>query len=209
MEFISSRLFFNIPNRKELLFMVFNFVLSAIQTLVARLTDATPKTNRLRKQMPKIELRTEIKSTLEICFDLSRSIELHKISTAQTKEQAIAGKTSGLIKLNQTVTWQATHFGIKQKLTSKITAFDRPNYFVDEQIEGIFKLIYHKHDFKRSADKVIMIDSFEFHSPFGIFGRIFNNLVLTNYLKKLLIHRNQIIKEFAETEKWKEVLNRE
>lgn len=157
--------------------------------------------------MPKIELTTEINSTLEICFDLSRSIDLHKISTSQTNEQAIEGRKNGLINLNETVTWQATHFGIRQKLTSKITAFDRPNSFVDEQIEGIFKSIFHEHKFEQVADKIIMKDIFEFHSPFGISGRIFNKLVLTNYLKNLLINRNQIIKEFAETEKWKEILN--
>lgn len=87
--------------------------------------------------MPKIEITTEINSTLEICFDLARSIDLHKISTAKTNEQAIAGRTTGLIELNESVTWEATHFGIKQKLTSKITAFDRPFYFRDELWEAI------------------------------------------------------------------------
>jgi ligand-binding SRPBCC domain-containing protein len=159
--------------------------------------------------MPKIELITEINSTLEICFDLSRSIDLHKISTAQTNEQAIAGRTSGLINLNETVTWQAIHFGVKQKLTSKITAFDRPNYFTDEQVNGIFKSIVHEHKFKKVGNMVIMQDIFEFHSPFGLLGKLFNQIFLTSYLKRLLIKRNQIIKEFAETKKWKLVLDGE
>ena len=159
--------------------------------------------------MPKIVLITEINSTLEICFDLSRSIDLHKISTAQTNEKAIAGRTKGLINLNETVTWQATHFGVKQKLTSKITAFERPNYFTDEQVKGIFKSIVHEHKFEKVGNMVIMKDTFEFHSPFGVLGKLFNQLVLTNYLKRLLINRNQIIKEFAEKEKWKEVLDGE
>jgi len=156
--------------------------------------------------MPKIELITEIKATLEICFDLSRSIDLHKISTAQTKEEAIAGKTRGLINLNETVTWQATHFGIRQNLTSKITAFERPNYFIDEQIKGIFKSMIHEHKFQQAEGKIIMKDIFEFHSPLGVLGKVFNKLVLTKYLEKLLTHRNQLIKEFAETDKWKLVL---
>lgn len=159
--------------------------------------------------MPKIELITEINSTLEICFDLSRSIDLHKISTAQTKEEAIAGVTAGLINLNETVTWQATHFGIKQKLTSKITAFDRPNYFIDEQVNGIFKSIIHEHRFEQASGKVIMKDIFEFQSPLGILGKIFNHLVLTTYMTKFLLDRNQIIKEFAETDQWKTILNGE
>ena len=156
--------------------------------------------------MPKIEITTEVNSTLEICFDLARSIDLHKISTAKTNEQAIAGRTTGLIELNESVTWQATHFGIKQKLTSKITAFDRPFYFRDEQTEGIFKSFNHSHKFELVDGRVIMKDVFEYQSPFGFVGRIFNTLVLTSYLKRFLEERNRIIKEFAESEKWKLVL---
>ncbi|WP_316830004.1 SRPBCC family protein [Pedobacter aquatilis] len=157
--------------------------------------------------MPEIELITEINASIEVCFDLARSIDLHKISTAHTNEEAIAGRTKGLINLNETVTWQATHFGIKQKLTSKITAFNKPYSFVDEQTEGIFKSINHKHSFEQVEGITVMKDIFTFSSPFGIFGKVFNKLVLTNYLKKLLVNRNQVIKSFAETEKWKEVLN--
>ncbi|MEP6627252.1 MAG: SRPBCC family protein [Ginsengibacter sp.] len=157
--------------------------------------------------MPGIELVNEINSTIEICFDLSRSIDLHKISTATTNEEAIAGRTLGLINLNEFVTWQATHFGFRQKLTSKITAFEKPNYFVDEQLKGAFKSIRHEHIFEASEGKVIMKDIFEFQSPFGVFGQLFNKLILTRYLRKLLIERNRVIKDFAETGKWKLVLN--
>jgi ligand-binding SRPBCC domain-containing protein len=157
--------------------------------------------------MPIIELTTYIKSNIETCFDLSTSIDLHKISTIQTNEEAIAGTTKGLIKLNEFVTWQATHFGIKQKLTSKITAYERPYHFRDEQIRGIFKSIKHDHFFEQNGDEIMMKDIFEFDSPCGIFGRIFNKLILTKYLTKFLIARNNLIKEFAETEKHKMVLS--
>ena len=130
-----------------------------------------------------------------------------KISTSKTSEEAISGVTQGLIGLNEYVTWEATHFGIRQQLTSKITAYERPDFFVDEQIKGAFKSIFHKHEFTVKEGKTIMKDSFKFSSPYGIFGRIFNALVLTNYLKKLLVDRNKIIKEFAETAQWKLVLN--
>jgi ligand-binding SRPBCC domain-containing protein len=157
--------------------------------------------------MPKIELQTEINSTIEICFDLSRSIDLHKISTAKTNEEAIEGTTTGLINLNETVTWQATHFGIRQKLTSKITAFEKPYYFRDEQIKGAFQSFYHEHKFEQLENKILMTDIFEYQSPFGIIGKIFNKFILTNYLRNLLINRNNVIKEFAETDKWKLVLH--
>jgi ligand-binding SRPBCC domain-containing protein len=153
--------------------------------------------------MPIINLETKIKSTIDTCFDLSRSIDLHKISTAQTNEKAIDGKITGLISLDEFVTWEATHFGVKQKLSSRITAFNRPYHFRDEQISGAFKSIIHDHYFEVQGEYTLMKDVFIFESPLGILGKIFNKIILTNYLKKLLVQRNNIIKEFAETEKWK------
>ena len=153
--------------------------------------------------MPTIKLETKIKSTIEICFDLSRSIDLHKISTAHTKEKAIDGVTTGLINLNEFVTWQAVHFGIKQKLTSKITAFNKPFHFRDEQVKGAFKFIIHDHYFETKNDEVIMKDVFYFKSPFGFSGMLVDKFILADYLRKLLANRNNVIKEFAETNKWK------
>lgn len=156
--------------------------------------------------MPKIEIITIINAPIALCFDLARSIDLHTISTSKTNEKAIGGRTQGLIELNEYVTWQATHFGIRQILTSKITAFERPYYFVDEQISGAFKSLYHEHVFEQDGEKVIMKDIFTFQSPMGIFGRLFNKLILTAYLRKFLIERNNMIKEFAETDKWKRLI---
>lgn len=93
--------------------------------------------------MPRIELQTKIKADRNIVFDLSRSIDLHKISTEQTNEQAISGKTSGLIGMGESITWRAKHFGIYQNLTSKITKYNRPIVFVDEMVKGIFKEFKH------------------------------------------------------------------
>jgi len=156
--------------------------------------------------MPVIELKTKIHSTAEICFDLSASIELHQLSTSRTKERAIAGVTSGIIKLNETVTWEAVHFGIKQTLTSVISQYDRPRHFRDEQLNGAFKWFKHDHYFEPEGEFVIVTDRFEYASPFGVFGKVFNTLVLTNYLRRFLLERNAVIKEFAESGKWKTLI---
>lgn len=156
--------------------------------------------------MPIIELRTIIKSDKKIVFDLSRSIDLHKISTEHTNEEAIAGKTSGLIELHESVTWRAKHFGIYQKLTSKITAFDRPNYFVDEMQQGAFKEFKHEHHFSDIEEGTLMIDVFNYTSPLGILGILADKLFLKKYMTDLLEQRNRVIKDFAESGKWKMVL---
>jgi hypothetical protein len=41
------------------------------------------------------KLTTVIRAPVEVCFDLSRSIDLHIISTEHTGEQAISGVTTG------------------------------------------------------------------------------------------------------------------
>ena len=159
--------------------------------------------------MPTIKLSIEIHSNIETCFDLARSIDFHQISTSRTNEKAISGRTSGLINLGEHVTWRATHFGIRQKLTSKITAYKRPFHFRDEQVSGIFKFIVHDHYFEQGGGKVIMKDVFNFQSSFGFLGQAFDKLVLSKYLTKFLVERNDLIKEYAETSKWKTVINGE
>lgn len=156
--------------------------------------------------MPVIELTTSINAPVHICFDLARSIDLHKISVQDTEEEAIAGKTSGLIKLGEEVTWRGRHFGITQYLTSKITGYEYPWYFRDEMKKGAFRKLEHDHRFEAWGEGTLMKDYFFFESPGGFLGTIVNSLLLTSYLKKLLIKRNQIIKEYAESGKWEKVL---
>src|SRR5215218_5778309 len=66
--------------------------------------------------MPVINIEVEISAPIERAFDLARSINLHEATMLNTNEKAIGGVTKGLISLDETVTWQATHFGIRQKL---------------------------------------------------------------------------------------------
>lgn len=148
--------------------------------------------------MPKIELTTIINAPIETCFDLARSIDVHIESTKQTGEKAIAGKTSGLIELGETVTWRAKHFGMWQTLTSEITDFDKPNFFADELVKGAFKSFRHEHYFLARNGQTLMKDVFIFESPYGLLGRLFNRMVLTKYMTALLIKRNGVIKAVAE-----------
>lgn len=156
--------------------------------------------------MPRIVLEIEIIAPIKRCFDLSRSIDLHKVSTEHTNEEAIDGVTSGLINLNESVTWRAKHFGIYQNLTTKITEFDSPKFFVDEMVKGAFKGFRHEHHFEAANAGTLMTDIFDYESPLGILGKLADMIVLKRYMTKLLIKRNETIREFAESDKWKQVL---
>jgi ligand-binding SRPBCC domain-containing protein len=156
--------------------------------------------------MPIITLKTIIHALIEVCFDLSRSIELHTISTKHTGERVIAGVTSGLIGLGDTVTWRARHFGIWQHLTSNITEYDRPNYFVDEMVQGAFSCFRHELRFKQMDDSTMMTDVFNYSSPFGALGKLADFLILESYMTRLLEERNKAIKSYAESGKGRDIL---
>ncbi len=154
-----------------------------------------------------IHLTTFINAPVQRVFDLSRSINLHKKSQERTGEVAVAGTTSGLINLNETVTWQAKHLGKKRLLKIKISALDSPATFTDEMIEGDFKYMKHEHHFKQVENGTIMIDLFYFETPYGMIGKILNRVYLTRYLRRLLEQRNRVIKDYAESNKWQHLLS--
>jgi ligand-binding SRPBCC domain-containing protein len=145
-----------------------------------------------------IELTAYIEAPVEKVFDLARSIDLHTDSMAHTGEQAVAGRTSGLIEMGETVTWRARHFGKWQTLTSKITEYNYPNYFTDEMVEGAFKSFSHQHLFYAINKQTVMMDIFIFESPRGKLGELANFLFLGRYMTNLLKKRNKAIKKAAE-----------
>lgn len=150
--------------------------------------------------MPTIRLETYIAASAERCFDLSLNVDLHHHSVARTHERPVAGVTTGVMKLGDTVTWEAIHFGVKQHLTSKITAYERPHRFTDEMTQGIFQEMKHLHEFVPQAERTLMIDLFTFRAPLGILGRLAEMLFLTRYMRGLLLTRNTYLKQVAETD---------
>ena len=156
--------------------------------------------------MATIHLTTLIAAPIERVFDLSRSVNLHKISTAHTHERAIDGVINGLMNEGETVTWQAKHLYKERKFTSRISEMTRPDFFTDEMVKGDFKSFKHGHHFKAIDNGTIMIDLVEFESPYGLIGKLVNQFYLKNYLENLLLTRNNVIKKYAETSKWKAIL---
>ncbi|WP_312076406.1 SRPBCC family protein [Chryseobacterium sp.] len=148
--------------------------------------------------MSKIILNTIINSNIHTVFDLARDIDLHQKSTFKTGEKAIAGRTSGLIEYGETVTWKAKHLGVIQTLTTKIISMEKPFQFIDVMLKGAFKSMKHQHIFRQEGKNTIMTDIFEFESPLGIIGKIFNKIYLKNYMISFLLERNKLIKVTAE-----------
>jgi ligand-binding SRPBCC domain-containing protein len=146
-----------------------------------------------------IRLETVIAAPIGDCFDLSLSVDAHAASMSASGERAVAGVTSGVMKLGDTVTWRARHFGIIFRITSAITEYNYPSRFVDEQQRGPFRRWRHEHTFTAMPDgRTQMIDIVEFQSPLGPAGLIADRLVLNHYMPRLLRHRNSWLKASLE-----------
>jgi len=161
---------------------------------------------RSSEKMPFIEFETQIAAPIERVFDLARSIDAHMASTESSNEKAVAGRTSGLIEDGETVTWEAKHFGIKQRLSVRVTSFERPYVFGDKMISGAFSSMSHTHRFTTSGEGTVMKDEFHFTAPLGFLGRIAEGLFLTAYMRRFLVQRASELKKMAESQGWQRYL---
>lgn len=133
---------------------------------------------------------THAPASPERLFDLSLDIDAHVDSMASSGERAIGGVTSGRIGPGETVTWSARHFGIRFRMTSSITQWDRPARFVDEQTRGPFRSFRHEHRFDADgAGGTVMTDTITLESP--LFGAVVEPTLLVPYLRRLITRRNR------------------
>lgn len=130
--------------------------------------------------MPLIVYKIYIKAPIDKCLDLARDVEVHTKTTSKTNERAVGGTTSGLLELGDTVTWEAVHFGIKQRLTAQIIEMEKPNRFVDIMVKGAFHSFVHTHQFMEQGEGTIMIDQFQYKSPLGLIGVLADKLFWKN-----------------------------
>jgi ligand-binding SRPBCC domain-containing protein len=155
--------------------------------------------------MAHIELVTTIAAPRDRCFDLARSVDAHVHSTRGTSERAIAGRLTGLLALDEEVTWRAKHGGFWLTLTSRITTFDRPNHFRDAMTRGPLKRLVHDHYFVDDGQGgTLMRDVFDFSAPLGFLGRLAESLWMTRHFRSFLEVRNRELKALAESDAWRQ-----
>lgn len=148
--------------------------------------------------MPVIEHKQFIQAPIEVCFNLARDVNVHTQTTLKTKEKAVGGVTKGLLKEGDSVTWEAVHFGIKQRLTARIIFMEKPHSFVDVMVKVAFKSFIHIHQFSAEEKGTTMIDHFQYKSRFGPIGVLIDKLFLEKYMKKFIAMRAIELKKIAE-----------
>src|SRR4051794_40497916 len=150
--------------------------------------------------MPVIRIQTFIRAPIARCFDLARDAEAHVASTGGTQERIVERTGTGPFELGDTVTWEAVHFWVRQRLTSRITRCEPPHLFEDRMVRGAFHSFAHLHEFREVRDGTLMQDRFEYRSPLGPLGALADRLFLERYMRRLLTRRAAYLKQAAESE---------
>jgi len=148
--------------------------------------------------MPTITYEIYIEAPRTVCFDLARNVDVHTQTTGSTNERAVAGVTTGLMEKGDEVTWEATHLGVKQKLTAKIIEMEKPYRFTYTMVKGAFHSFVHTHEFLESGTGTIMKDRFVYRSPLGVLGKLADKLFLEKYMSRFIANRAEELKKAAE-----------
>jgi ligand-binding SRPBCC domain-containing protein len=146
-----------------------------------------------------IEVVSVINAVPARVFDLELDVDVHAESLSASGETATTNTGRRRLALGDEVTFRARHFGLPWRMTSRITAYERPRHFVDEQTRGPFRALRHEHYFEPlDGGGTKMTDRMTVSAPLGPLGGIVTRLVLAPYLRRLLTQRAIHVKRLAE-----------
>ena len=138
----------------------------------------------------RIEVVTDIDAPRDVVFDLELDMDVHSASLAASGETATTSTGRPLLALGDEVSFRARHFGLVWHLTSRITAYEPPHRFVDEQVRGPFRALRHEHVFDDLGDgRTRMTDRMTVSAPAGPLGALVTRVLLAPYLRRLLERR--------------------
>ena len=148
--------------------------------------------------MPQIVVKTFIRAPIETVFDAARDAELHTRTTKHTRERIVAGRDEGLFELGDEVTFEATHFFVRQRLSARIVEMQPPLRFTDEMLSGAFQSLRHVHLFEDVENGTRMTDVLVWKAPLGLLGCVADRLFLVRYMKRFIQRRNRALKALVE-----------
>jgi ligand-binding SRPBCC domain-containing protein len=139
-----------------------------------------------------LKLTQNIPISLDEAWDFfSSPLNLAKITPAEMRF-VVTSEYNGDTKMypGMIITYKVSPlFGIKLNWMTEITHVDDHKYFVDEQRFGPYALWHHQHHFKEIPGGVQMTDILHYAVPFGIVGRLANNILVGKEVRKIFNYR--------------------
>lgn len=139
------------------------------------------------------EVVTEVAAPPGVVFDLELDVDVHTASPARSGETSVTGNGRRRLGAGDDVTFPARHLSRTWVLSSRVTAYERPVRFLDEQVRGPFRTMRHEHLFEAVPGGTRMVDRFAFSLPGGLLGLVVARCAAAPYLRRLLLVRGRHI----------------
>ena len=91
-----------------------------------------------------------------------------------------------------------TSYGISIVWSGVIEEFEGDVYFVDRQTDGPFTLWLHTHRFEDHGEGTLLTDIVEYDVPFGLFGKLADDLYIRSQMARFFEIRHKKTKEIFE-----------
>jgi ligand-binding SRPBCC domain-containing protein len=157
--------------------------------------------------MPKIHLTCFVQAPVERVFNLSRHLAIRKLVVQKGRDQVLSSSSDALLQQGETITLRARHLAKTREITARLIDISQPDRFTEEQVKGDLKSYRHEYHFKPTDNGTILIDILEYEGPRDLLGSIASAFFLKSYLESMLKKKNELIRQYAETDKWKAVLS--
>ncbi len=157
--------------------------------------------------MATIRCEVSVQASVERCFDLARSVDLHVDSSTGIGARAMGGRRGGLSGEGDHTVWSARFFGVRFAMTTRIEDFASPARFGDRMTRGLLRKFEHVYRFRPlPGGGCGMSDELTVEAPFGPLGRWMERLYLTRRMDGLVCSRLEHIKRVAEGDDWRRYL---
>ena len=138
-----------------------------------------------------LEKKQKIPGTIEKIWDfISSPHNLKKISPPYMGFEITSNNLPEKMYPGMIISYKISPlFGIKLTWVTEITHVKEKEFFVDEQRIGPYSMWHHQHKIEPIQNGVLMSDIVTYEPPFGIFGKLSNQLFIKKQLERIFNFR--------------------
>jgi ligand-binding SRPBCC domain-containing protein len=107
----------------------------------------------------------------------------------------VTSRDKVVMRAGAEIEYRIRWLGLPLRWKTRITSYDPPFSFTDEQERGPYPLWRHRHSFQPTPEGVLVGDHVEYALPFGPLGRMAHKLVVGNQLRRIFNYRQEKLAE--------------
>jgi ligand-binding SRPBCC domain-containing protein len=158
--------------------------------------------------MSALHVTNFIAAPAEIVFDLSRHILLQKKAMEKIGVRQVRGVSSGLRSLGDAVMWSLSVLTKTFFFSLKISACTPNDQIAEEMFKSPLLSFKHVRHLKAIKNGTLVIDEIQYELPNKWWAAWVDKFFLRKKINELLHARNKVLKEYAESNKWRALLTK-